>query len=309
MSEEVKKTRSKKYEIDNVEVEVEEEQIEEKKEHPILMRICLTIGAIFILFCIYSFIICPSLLKVREYKVESNLLPSSFDGIKIVQLADIHYGTTINKKQLDKIVKRINELNPDIIFFTGDLIDKNIVPTETIQEEIIESLKNLNCSLYKYAVIGNEDDQETFNNLMEQTNFIVLNNETKLLYYKDKTPIAITGFNNISSNPVYSEINNPIDDIDVSTLYHIVIFHESDAIDSILEYNPNLVLTSATLGGKINFIKPLFLPDTADKYYEEYYRLNETDLYVSNGLGTTGVNIRFNNVPSFNFYRLYKEEN
>lgn len=309
MSEEVKKTRSKKYEIDNVEVEVEEEQIEEKKEHPILMRICLTIGAIFILFCIYSFIICPSLLKVREYKVESNLLPSSFDGIKIVQLADIHYGTTINKKQLDKIVKRINELNPDIIFFTGDLIDKNIVPTETIQEEIIESLKNLNCSLYKYAVIGNEDDQETFNNLMEQTNFIVLNNETKLLYYKDKTPIAITGFNNISSNPVYSEINNPIDDIDVSTLYHIVIFHESDAIDSILEYNPNLVLTSATLGGKINFIKPLFLPDTADKYYDEYYRLNETDLYVSNGLGTTGVNLRFNNVPSFNFYRLYKEEN
>ena len=309
MSEEVKKTRSKKYEIDNVEVEVEEEQIEEKKEHPILMRICLTIGAIFILFCIYSFIICPSLLKVREYKVESNLLPSSFDGIKIVQLADIHYGTTINKKQLDKIVKRINELNPDIIFFTGDLIDKNIVPTETIQEEIIESLKNLNCSLYKYAVIGNEDDQETFNNLMEQTNFIVLNNETKLLYYKDKTPIAITGFNNISSNPVYSEINNPIDDIDVSTLYHIVIFHESDAIDSILEYNPNLVLSSATLGGKINFIKPLFLPDTADKYYDEYYRLNETDLYVSNGLGTTGVNLRFNNVPSFNFYRLYKEEN
>ncbi|MBQ4031095.1 MAG: metallophosphoesterase [Bacilli bacterium] len=309
MSEEVKKTRSKKYEIDNVEVEVEEEQIEEKKEHPILMRICLTIGAIFILFCIYSFIICPSLLKVREYKVESNLLPSSFDEIKIVQLADIHYGTTINKKQLDKIVKRINELNPDIIFFTGDLIDKNIVPTETIQEEIIESLKNLNCSLYKYAVIGNEDDQETFNNLMEQTNFIVLNNETKLLYYKDKTPIAITGFNNISSNPVYSEINNPIDDIDVSTLYHIVIFHESDAIDSILEYNPNLVLSSATLGGKINFIKPLFLPDTADKYYDEYYRLNETDLYVSNGLGTTGVNLRFNNVPSFNFYRLYKEEN
>ena len=113
----------------------------------------------------------------------------------------------------------------------------------------------------------------------------------------------------MASEPNYVEINNPIDDVDISTLYHIVIFHEADAIDSILEYNPNLVLSSATLGGKINFIKPLFLPDTADKYYEEYYRLNETDLYVSNGLGTTGVNIRFNNVPSFNFYRLYKEEN
>ena len=309
MSEEVKKTRSKKYEIDNVKVEIEEEEIEEKKEHPILVRLCLTLGIIFILFCIYSFIICPSLLKVREYKVESAMLPDSFNGIKIVQLADIHYGTTINKKQLDKIVKKVNELKPDIIFFTGDLIDKNIVPTEEIQKEIIDSLSNLNCSLYKYAVIGNEDEQELFNNIMEQTNFIVLNNETKLLYYKGNSPIAITGFNNMASEPNYVEINNPIDDVDISTLYHIVIFHEADAIDSILEYNPNLVLSSATLGGKINFIKPLFLPDTADKYYEEYYRLNETDLYVSNGLGTTGVNIRFNNVPSFNFYRLYKEEN
>ena len=309
MSEEVKKTRSKKYEIDNVKVEIEEEEIEEKKEHPILERLCLTLGIIFILFCIYSFIICPSLLKVREYKVESAMLPDSFNCMKIVQLADIYYGTTINKKQLDKIVKKVNELKPDIIFFTGDLIDKNIVPTEEIQKEIIDSLSNLNCSLYKYAVIGNEDEQELFNNIMEQTNFIVLNNETRLLYYKGNSPIAITGFNNMASEPNYVEINNPIDDVDISTLYHIVIFHEADAIDSILEYNPNLVLSSATLGGKINFIKPLFLPDTADKYYEEYYRLNETDLYVSNGLGTTGVNIRFNNVPSFNFYRLYKEEN
>ena len=309
MSEEVKKTRSKKYEIEDIQIEIEEEPIEEKKEHPILMRICLIFGIVFILLCIYSFIICPSLLKVREYKVESTRLPDTFNGLKIVQIADIHYGTTINKKQLDKVVKKINELKPDIIFFTGDLIDKNIVPTESIQKEIVESLNNLDCSLYKYAVIGNEDDQEIFNNLMEQTNFIVLNNETKLLYYKGTSPIAITGFNNMSSEPDYTTINNPIDEVDISTLYHIVIFHESDAINSILEYNPDLVLSSATLGGKINLFKPLLLPDTADEYYEEYYHLNETDLYVSNGLGTTGVNIRFNNVPSFNFYRLYKEEN
>ena len=309
MSEEVKKTRSKKYEIEDIQIEIEEEPIEEKKEHPILMRICLIFGIVFILLCIYSFIICPSLLKVREYKVESTRLPDTFNGLKIVQIADIHYGTTINKKQLDKVVKKINELKPDIIFFTGDLIDKNIVPTESIQKEIVESLNNLDCSLYKYAVIGNEDDQEIFNNLMEQTNFIVLSNETKLLYYKGTSPIAITGFNNMSSEPDYTTINNPIDEVDISTLYHIVIFHESDAINSILEYNPDLVLSSATLGGKINLFKPLLLPDTADEYYEEYYHLNETDLYVSNGLGTTGVNIRFNNVPSFNFYRLYKEEN
>lgn len=314
MSEKNKKTRSKRYEIkdENTKIDIIEETKEEEtetKSHPIIMRIFLTIGFIFILFCIYSFIICPNLLKVREYKIESSLLPDSFDGFKIVQFADIHYGTTINKKQLDKIVNKINELKPDIIFFTGDLIDRNIVPTEEIQKEITDSLSKLKASQYKYAVIGNEDDNETFNKIMEKVNFRILNNETLLLYYKGITPIAISGYNNISSNPSYTNINNPIDDIDISTLYHIVVFHESNATDSILEYNPSLILSSGTLGGKINLIKPLFLPKTTNKYYNEHYSLNDTDLYVSNGLGTTGVNIRFNNVPSFNFYRLYKEEN
>ncbi len=310
MSEETKKTRSKKYEIEkDTKKIVIEEETEEETKHPLLFKTFLTIGFIFIIICIYSFVICPNSFKVREYKIESAKLPSSFDGIKIIQFADIHYGTTINKKQLDKIVNKINNLKPDIIFFTGDLIDKNIVPTEEIQEEIKTSLSNLNASLYKYAVQGNEDDNEICSKLLDQIGFKVLNNETTLLYYKSNSPIAISGFNNIDSNPTYSSINEPIDEIDIKTLYHIVLVHESDAIDNVLDYNPNLVLASGTLGGKIKLIKPMFLPSNANKYYNDYQRINETDLYVSNGLGTTGVNIRFNNAPSFNLYRLYKEEN
>ena len=310
MREETKKTRSKKYEIEkDTKKIVIEEETEEETKHPLLFKTFLTIGFIFIIICIYSFVICPNSFKVREYKIESAKLPSSFDGIKIIQFADIHYGTTINKKQLDKIVNKINNLKPDIIFFTGDLIDKNIVPTEEIQEEIKTSLSNLNASLYKYAVQGNEDDNEICSKLLDQIGFKVLNNETTLLYYKSNSPIAISGFNNIDSNPTYSSINEPIDEIDIKTLYHIVLVHESDAIDNVLDYNPNLVLASGTLGGKIKLIKPMFLPSNANKYYNDYQRINETDLYVSNGLGTTGVNIRFNNAPSFNLYRLYKEEN
>ncbi len=307
MSEE-NRTRSNKYQIEEQEVEITEEIEEEEKKSPLAKTIFI-IGFILIAFYIYSFVICPSTLKVNEYKVESSILPSSFHGLKIVQFADLHYGTTINKKQLDKIVNEINEIKPDLVFFTGDLIDKNIVATEDVQKEIIESLKKINVSLYKYAVIGNEDDNELYNKIMTEIGFKVLNNESTLLYYKDKNPIVITGLNNIDSNPDYSKINEKIDELDPTKLYHIVLFHEADAIDSIIEFNPNLALSSGTLGGKINLIKPLFLPPTADKYFEEYYRINDTDFYVSSGLGTTGVNIRFNNKPSFNFYRLYKEEN
>lgn len=309
MTEEKNKTRSKRYEEINEKKVVEKEIIEKEENSSPLVKILVVIGLILVIFFVYSFHICPNIINVKEYKVESNLLPSSFDGIKIIHFSDIHYGTTINQKQLEKIVKKINETKPDIIVFSGDLIDKNIIPTDDIQKEIKETLKKLEASLYKYAVIGNEDDEEIFNKTMEEANFRVLKNESLLLYYKEKTPIVISGFNNIDSNPDYLKMNNKIDDINPVGLFNIVIFHESDAIDNVIDNNPSLILTSGTLGGKINIFKPLFLPETADKYYEDNYQINDSKAFITNGLGTTGVNIRFNNNPSFNLYRLYKEEN
>lgn len=311
MKDETKKTRSKKYEIETEEnvIEIEETETKEKKEHPILRKIITSIIFIIILFLVYSFLICPSLFIVKEYKVSSTDIPNSFDGLKIVHFSDIHYGTRINKKQLDKIIKKINEIKPDIVFFTGDLIDKNIISTDEIKKEITSSLQELKSINYKYAVVGNEDDDNTFKTIMESANFKVLNNETTLLYYKENTPIAITGFNIIDSNPKYSILNDKVDNIEINKLYNIVLFHESNGIDNIINYNPDLVLSSGTLGGKVNIVKPLFLSKNNDKYYEDYYKINNTDYYISNGLGTTDVNFRFNNNPSINFYRLYKEEN
>lgn len=310
MTEENKKTRSKKYELtEDKQLEVTVTEEEAPKEHPIIKKTITFLVIILLIFLIYSFLICPNLFIVKEYKVSSNNLPDSFNGMKIVQLSDIHYGTRINKKQLNKIVKMVNELKPDIIFYTGDLIDKNIIPTDDIQNEVSASLRELKASLYKYAVVGNEDDEQLYEKLMNGANFRVLKNESTLLYYKDATPIMISGFNPMDSNPKYSILTEKIDNIDSLSVYNIVLVHESDSIDNIINYNPDLVLAGGTLGGKVKLFKPLFLPKNNTKYYEDYYQINDTAYYISNGLGTTGVNFRFNNNPSINFYRLYKEEN
>ena len=49
----------------------------------------------------------------------------------------------------------------------------------------------------------------------------------------------------------------------------------------------------------------LIKPDGAKKYYDEYYKVGNTDLYISSGLGTSELDFRFFNRPSFNFYQLY----
>ena len=307
MTEDKKNTRSKKYEPVK-EKEVEEIEEEEYTSHPLLIKTIITILVLFTLVLIYSFLICPKIFQTKEYKVESNLLPTTFHGLKIIQLSDIHYGTTVNKEQLNRIVKNINTLKPDIIVFTGDLIDKNISPNEDIKNEIIEALKPLKASLYKYAVYGNEDKQENYEEIMNSIDFITLKNEARLLFYKGNEPIEIIGFNPMETNPDYSIINNPIEEIDTTNLYKIVIMHEPNALDNILPSNPNLVLSGSTLGGTINIVKPLILNDYNNKYYKDHYKINNTELFVSNGLGTTNINLRFNNNPSINFYRLYHVE-
>lgn len=308
-TEEPKKQKTEKTPKQKKKIEKETKEPKEKKEHPRLKKFLIVITTIFLAILLYSTLIGPRFIDIKEYKIESSLLPETFHGIKVIHLSDIHYGTTINQKQLDKIVSKINKFKPDIILFTGDLIDQNIIPTDQIKEELITSLSKLECSLYKYAVYGDEDlNNKVYKEIITSSNFTLLENSSTLLYYKGTTPIMITGYNPIETSPNYTIITDYVDEQDTTNYYKIVLMHEPDAISKFINYNPNLVVSGHTLGGliKIPFLNPLFLPKNTTQYFEDYYKINNTDFYISNGLGTSKINARLNNHPSINFYRLYK---
>ncbi len=311
------KTRSAKYETQ----EVATPKIEKKKEkrdieddeirspHYLLKRIIFFSILIIVLFGVYITSIEPKFLKTIEYKIESPKIPDSFHGFKIVQVSDIHYGTTTNKKQLDKVAKKVNHLKPDIIIFTGDLIDSSITINDSIKKEVADSFNNMEASLYKYAIKGDNDiENKQFDEIMTSSNFKILNNESTLLYYESNQPILLTGFNTVKTKPDYSIINKDINEIKTANLYNIIITHDSNSIDDIIKYNPDVIISGGTLGGliKIPHLKPLFLPDNNKKYYEQHFNIDDTDIYISNGIGTSNINARFNNIPSISFYRLYK---
>ena len=62
-------------------------------------------------------------LVIKEYSVINEKIPESFHGFKIVQFSDTHYGMTTFNDELKNMVSKINILNPDIVVFTGDLVD------------------------------------------------------------------------------------------------------------------------------------------------------------------------------------------
>ena len=78
----------------------------------------------------------PKQLEIIEYPIINESIPESFDGFKIVHFSDIHFGTTVNEKELESIVNKINLLKPDILVFTGDLFDNSVTINENTKNKI-----------------------------------------------------------------------------------------------------------------------------------------------------------------------------
>ena len=270
-----------------------------KKKRNIWVYLILILGLLFI----YSYYVEPYKLIVKEYKIESESLPSSFEGLKIVHFSDVHYGGNIDDEYLDKIIDLINEQKPDIVVFTGDFFDKRVKLDDKKVEYVKSELNKIESSLNNYAVNGNHDIKflETFNNIFSD-NFIVLNNEEKLLYYKDNTPISIIGLTDMSETKVdYSPFENE------SNYYRIVLAHEPDEYDKIKDYKFNILLSGHSHNGQIRIplLGAVYTPTGAKKYYDNYYNLEGHEIYISNGIGTSLIDLRLNNTPSINLYRLY----
>lgn len=267
---------------------------------------------IIISILIYARFIGTSGLKVKEYYIKNESVPESFNGFKIVQFSDLHFGMTTDFKSLDNIIKKINNLNPDLVIFTGDLIDKNLKLSKKDTTKLIEYLSNINANIKKIGVKGNHDYNKNndFNKIMYESGFEILCNSYDLIYYKGLEPIYIAGFPSSIKEQYDIEATfnyfTTLTENDIKPNYIITLMHEPDNIDDLLDKNINLVLAGHSHNGQIRlpFVGALITPAGSKKYYDEYYKVSNTDLYISSGIGTSSMKFRFNNRPSINFYRL-----
>ena len=256
-----------------------------------MLKITFIIALLFIGLYLYMTFIGTSYIKTNEYIIKNSNIPSSFHGIKIVHLSDILYGSTIDKNDLDYLKKEITLLNPDIIVFTGDLIYNQ----HNINQEELNYLKdfftNIKAKLGKFAVKG-ELDNNTFDLIMNETDFEVLDNNHKLIYNNDNEPITINGLNINNVNSVSNSNDN----------FTITLIHNFDYYDKYL-VNSHLVLAGHNLNGEIYlpYLKGLLGNNI---YNESYYEINKTVIHISNGLGSPHK-MRLFNHPSINVYRLY----
>lgn len=276
-----------------------EKETKENKSH-IFIYILLIIGLIII----YSRYIATTGIQIKEYSVINNKIPESFKGFKVVHFSDLKYGSTTDQKYLKKLVNKINELNPDIIIFTGDLVSSNYKLTDNDKKSIIENLNKLDPKIDIYSIRGDNDINETYNSIITQTKIIEINNLNKLIYYKGDTPIMLIGLDDsINGNQSLDMAFN----YEENNYYKILITHEPDTYEKIKDKNIDLFLAGHSLNGQVRlpFIGSIYTPTGAKKYYDAKYKIDNTEIYISNGLGTSKIPYRLNNRPSINLYRFY----
>lgn len=286
---------------------MEEEKIEEKKPH-FFINLFLFLIILILGVYLYARYYEPSRFIVKEYRIASEEIPTNFSGIKIIHITDIYFGNTTDLKNVEVMVEKINELKPDIILFTGNLFGNNVKKVE----ELKSILMKLDSNLGKYAVKGNNDYIDEYSSFMEEINFKVLNNEYDLIYNEGLTPIYLCGLTSSLKEGVNIEncVNGykTLEEDSYKPNYKIFMVHEGDVAKEIMtsDVKANLILAGNSLNGTINlpYYGQLIIPKGSKEFFGSHYKREDTEIYVSSGLGTDQYPYRLFNPPSINFYRL-----
>ena len=133
----------------------EKDETKHKKKRKLKWQVKLFLLILFII--IYAFFIGPKGIFIKDYNIKTGKISNLSSGIKILQISDIYYGSTINKSDIKKIVKKINENNVDVVIFTGDLISKNYDITDEDKTFLKKWLNKIDTELGKYYTTGEED--------------------------------------------------------------------------------------------------------------------------------------------------------
>lgn len=268
---------------------------EENKKRKRKLRWQIKLIIIIALIILYAFLIGTRGIFIREYKIETNKITNDMHGIKILQFSDLHYGSQVNDKMVNELVRKINDTKPDIVIFTGDLIDERHKLTTEEKEKITNQLSKINSELGKYYVTGEEDFDEA-TSILNLSGFTSLDNKEQLVYSNDQVPILLIGKNSVKT---YFEANNQ------TTIFKILVLHDPNDIDEFKDYDLDVAIAGHTHNGQINIpkIKSLLING---KYESNYQKVNNIKLFINPGIGTSKINVRLFNHPTIYLYRLNK---
>jgi len=266
---------------------------------------------------VYQFVVIKEKIKIDN-------LPSAFKGFKIVQISDMHLGSWTTPKPLVQAVEMINDMNADLIVFTGDLV--NFSTKEAYRYENV--LKNLKAKKGVLTILGNHDYGDYVNwpdkaskqknmqdlyDLYDRMGWKLLRNENQI-YKSEEGDLALIGVENWGANPRFprhGDINKAMEGAENASA-KVLLSHDPSHWEKIIvpsNYDIDLTLSGHTHGFQFGYESKNFKWSPAKWLYKYWAGLyndkNSTrQLYVNRGIGSIGYPGRIGILPEITVLEL-----
>ena len=260
--------------------------------------------------------------QVKKIALSFKNLPAAFRGLKIVHISDIHSGSLMDKKAVMKGVERILTEKPDLILFTGDLVNN----TAQEMDGFIEVFNKLNAPLGVYSTLGNHDygdyvdwksgdekreNLEKLKKIHADMGWKLLMNE-HIVFEKGDDKIALLGVENWSAKARFPKYGNMEKAYTGANNYPFKILMSHDPSHWDAEIRPkysdiDLMLSGHTHGMQFGVELPGFKWSPVQYVYRQWAGLYESDaqkLYVNRGYGFIGYPGRVGILPEITVLEL-----
>lgn len=257
---------------------------------------------------------------VRRVRLRLSGTPKAFRGYKIVQISDVHIGSFFSVEKIEKAVALINEQNPDIVVFTGDLV--NYHSDEFLP--FVSLFSKIKAKDGKFSVLGNHDygiyytqdkneqkkHLEKLIQLQNDAGFQVLRNESRYVE-KNGEKLYIIGVENwgVGGFPQFGDLDKAVEDVTEEGV-KILLSHDPSHFSEVVQGHFSKI--PLTLSGHTHGLQ--FGLDLGDfrwspvqykyPYWLDLYEAKGQYLYVNRGFGVIGFPGRVGVNPEITLFEL-----
>ena len=270
-----------------------------KKQILFILNILLCISCIFCI-CLYrSYNINPEKIEIQYKNIKNENIPKELKHKSIAFFSDFQYGEFQNKKRSKHFFSKLNHLNPDLVLFGGDLIDASFKPSDQDIQYLIDSLRNVQAPLGKFAVLGEQDittpeRKQLIEYIYEESEIEILSNSSHPVSNQSEKTIQIIG---LSLEPNWNQalVNIKKDE------FCLLLTHAPDLLLSpeLSRIHIDYALAGHSHGTQISF--PVYGGYKTISNAKEINRSNSKKVpfqyHITSGVGCTHWNMRFNANP------------
>ncbi len=260
----------------------------------------LSVGAVTLLVLFAVLLHGVASLKVTEYNITADSLPTSFNGFRIAQVSDLHNARF--GKNNSRLIERLKKALPDIIVITGDLVDSSHTDINTAADFVRRAVEIAPV----YYVSGNheawlnESNYLTLKECLAASGAVLLENQSVDIFRGDEH-ITLAGVDDpdmCGDNEFFSALDTLSAE---KKAYTVLLSHRPEYFEHYMECGFSLVLSGHTHAGQIRlpFIGAVVAPGQGlfPEYDKGLFKEDGAVMIVSAGLGNSVIPFRLFNTP------------